>query len=73
VPNPFYGYITIGPESGTMIGRSYLPAPFRSILSWAAISQRRVRAYKAFQFKLEKHLTRATMLVSFTDQKQIDE
>ncbi|MGC8551062.1 MAG: TonB-dependent receptor domain-containing protein [Acidobacteriaceae bacterium] len=75
VPNPFYGIIKTGPESGTTIARSYLEAPFPqfeavylSFLTGGYVD------YNSFQMKLSKRLSHGLdALVSYTNQKQIDD
>lgn len=75
VPNPFYGIIKTGPESGTTIARSYLEAPFPqfgavglSFLTGGYVD------YNSFQLKLSKRLSRGLSgLISYTAQRQIDD
>ena len=75
VPNPFYGLISNGPESGRTIARSFLESPFPQFVSLGLLYPiGGYEHYNAFQFKLEKHVSHGlTALVAFTDQKQIDD
>lgn len=74
-PNPFFGKIATGPESGTTIANYYLAAPFPQFTLLGLLYPIGGRErYDAFQFKMEKRTTRGlSVLVSFTDQKQIDD
>ncbi len=75
VPNPFYGIIKTGPESGPTIARSYLAAPFPqftavqlSFLTGGYVD------YNSFQLEISKRLSHGLdALVSYTNQKQIDD
>jgi hypothetical protein len=74
-PNPFFGSIATGPESGATIPNYYLAQPFPQFLALGLLYPvGGYEHYNAFQFKMEKHLSHGlTMLISFTDQKQVDD
>jgi hypothetical protein len=74
VPNPFYGIITTGPESGPMIPRSYLVAPFPQFVAVdLSYLTGGYEDYNSFQLKANKRLSHGlSALVSYTGQKQID-
>jgi hypothetical protein len=75
VPNPFYGIITTGPESGATIPMSYLAAPFPQYTGLqASYIGGGYALYHAFQLKVEKRFSQGlSLLVSYTGQKQIDD
>jgi hypothetical protein len=75
VPNPFYGIITTGPESGTTITRSYLESSFPQFTAIdASYLTGGYELYDSFQLKVEKRLSRGlSALVSYTGEKQIDD
>ncbi|MGC8550041.1 MAG: TonB-dependent receptor domain-containing protein [Acidobacteriaceae bacterium] len=74
VPNPFYGIIKTGPESGSIIARSYLEAPFPQFPTVTySYPTGGYSDYNSFQFKMVKRLSSGlSAIVSYTDQKLID-
>jgi Carboxypeptidase regulatory-like domain/TonB dependent receptor len=75
VPNPFYGIIKNGPESGATIPLSYLDAPFPQ---FTAIQESYLTGgsteYNSFQLKVNKRLSHnLSALVAFTGQKLTDD
>lgn len=75
VPNPFYGVITTGPESGKTIARSYLEASFPQFTAVdASYLSGGYVLYDSFQLKVEKRLSHGlSALVSYTGEKQFDD
>ena len=75
VPNPFYGIIKNGPESGPTIPRSYLEAPFPQFprVTYSYLTGG-YEDYNSFQLTLNKRLSNGlNALASYTGQKQIDD
>lgn len=74
VPNPFFGVIKTGPESGSTIPRSFLEAPFPqypqigfSYLTYGYVD------YNSFQLTVNKRFSHGlNALVAYTGQKAID-
>jgi hypothetical protein len=75
VPNPFYGIITTGPESGATIPLSYLESPYPQFTGpEASYMTGGYSVYHAFQLKVEKRLSNdLSVILSFTGQKLIDD
>jgi hypothetical protein len=75
VPNPFYGIIKTGAESGQTIPRSYLEAPFPQFTAvYLSYLLGGYELYNSFQLKVDKRLSNGlNFLVSFTGQKQMDD
>ncbi len=75
VPNPFYGVIQTGAESGKTIPRSYLEAPFPQFTAvYLSYLLGGYELYNSFQLKVDKRLSNGlNFLVSFTGQKQMDD
>ncbi len=73
--NPFYGSIKTGPEAGKTIPNYYLAQPFPEFLAIDyTLPVGGWEHYNSFQAKAVEHLSHGlTMLVSYTDQKQIDD
>ncbi len=75
VPNPFYGIIKTGPESGATIARSYLEAPFPQFTAvYLSYLTGGYADYNSIQIKANKRLSRGlNALVAYTGEKQIDD
>ncbi len=75
VPNPFFGIIATGPESGATIARSYLVAPFPQFVAVdLSYLTGGYEIYNAFQLKVNKRLSHGlSVLLSYTNQKQVDD
>jgi len=75
VANPFYGYITTGPESSATIPESYLQAPFPQFTAVdLSFLEGGYEDYNSFQLKINKRMSHGlNLLVAFTGQKQIDD
>lgn len=74
VPNPFFGIIKTGPESGPTIARSFLEAPFPQFAAvYLSYLTGGYEDYNSIQVKASKRLSHGlSALVSYTGQKQID-
>ena len=75
VPNPFYGIITTGPESGKTIARNFLVTNFPQFTSVSYLFPTGAyEDYSSFQLKVTKRLSHGlTGILAYTDQKQIDD
>lgn len=75
VPNPFYGIITTGPESGQTIAKSFLVANFPQFTAVSYLFPTGAyEDYSSFQLKVTKRLSHGlTGILAYTDQKQIDD
>ena len=75
VPNPFFGYITTGPEAAATVPRSYLAAPFPQYTAMdASYITGGYTIYHSVQVKVEKRFSQGlNLLLAFTGQKLIDD
>jgi len=74
VANPFYGFITTGPEAAKTVPLAYLLAPYPQFTEVDAMfPSGGYSEYNALQVKVEKRFNHGlTALASFTGQKLID-
>lgn len=74
VPNPFFGIITNGPESGPTIPRSFLVAPFPQYTRLGLLFPNGgYMHYDSFRLKVSKSFSHGlSFLLSYTGSKQLD-